>query len=268
MPRLTYPLRLSQTQLNLLDACPRKFQHTYLEQLAIATDLDQQEKRVFGERFHLLMQQHYLGLSVEPMLQAEPLLNQSFAAFARAEAEILPADSTVTRQSEHARTLEFQGYLLTVVYDLLALGKDHAQILDWKTYAKPQTSRWLQANWQTRLYPFVLAETSEYLPAQISLTYWFFQAQTEANAPQNLNFPYSLTQHDRTRQDLTDRLAQLTDWLHRYKQGEPLPQIPLGSRLCETCNFAVRCDRLAPNPSNQAESDLLTDLAKIQEIPL
>jgi hypothetical protein len=268
MPPILYPLRLSQTHLNLLEACPRKFQHTHLEQLAIATDLDQQEKRVFGEQFHLLMQQHYLGLSVEPMLQAEPMLQQSFAAFAKAEPEILLTDPASIRQSEHVRTIEFQGYLLTVVFDLLVLGTNYAQILDWKTYAKPQTPRWLQENWQTRLYPFVLFETSSYLPEQISMTYWFFQAQTEANTPQKLHLPYSAAQHDRTCQDLTNRLTQLTKWLQRYEQGEPLPQVPLGSRLCETCNFAVRCDRLDPDQTNQSEPFLVKDLAKIPEISL
>jgi hypothetical protein len=57
------------------------------------------------------------------------------------------------------------------------IADDLAQILDWKTYPKPQNRRWVEQNWQTLLYPYVLAETSDYLPEQISMTYWFVQSE-------------------------------------------------------------------------------------------
>ncbi|HEY9656349.1 MAG TPA: PD-(D/E)XK nuclease family protein, partial [Crinalium sp.] len=58
---LTFPIRLSQSQLNRLVACPRKFQHTDLEQLAAPSEPEQQERQNQGTRFHLLMQQWLLG---------------------------------------------------------------------------------------------------------------------------------------------------------------------------------------------------------------
>ncbi len=264
---MAYPLRLSQTQLNLLSECPRKFQHTYLEQLAIASDPDYQEKRRLGEQFHQLMQQYYLGLSVAPLLAADPLLSDRFAAFIQSEPALLPTATDKVYQSECSRSLELEGYLLTVVYDLLVCGPETAQILDWKTYAKPQQLSPLQNNWQSRLYPFVLAETSSYRPEQISMTYWFFQA-TAAGEPQKLHIPYTKALHDQTHAELRRLLPQLNAWLTQYNQGVDLPQVPLGSRHCATCSFAIRCDRLAPSTQAPTTPLLLSDVAAIPEIPI
>lgn len=276
-PIASIPLRLSQGHLNLLATCPRKFQHTYLEQLAAPNDPEQQERQTQGSLFHLLMQQWQLGLPVEPLLQQDPQLQRWFTAFMTAAPEILMLDSTegnVLRQSEHARTLEIQGYLITVVYDLLLLSESpqshrQAKILDWKTYPRPRKTHWLAQNWQARLYPFVLAETSHYAPEQISMVYWFFQSrgqQADVPEPQSLQLAYDRDKHERTRHDLMALLAQLTDWLGRYQQGEPFPQVRLEAEQCSQCNYAVRCDRLADAQADQCSA--LPHLADIQEIPL
>lgn len=120
----------------MLATCPRKFQHLYLEQLAAPPDAEQQERLSQGSQFHLLMQQWQLGLPIEPLLHTDKALQHWFQAFQSAAPEILSlADETEPplSQSEHTRTLEFAGYLLTVVYDLLLLGDRSAKILDWKT---------------------------------------------------------------------------------------------------------------------------------------
>ena len=284
-PPLDFPLRLSQTQLSLLSTCPRKFQHVYLEQLAVPADYEQQERQSQGSRFHLLMQQWQLGLPVEPLLQGDAQLQQWFTAFISAAPEIfaLGGDASGLRQSEHTRMLEFDGYLLTAIYDLLITTDRQAKILDWKTYARPRNARWLVQNWQTRLYPFLLAETSAYAPEQISMTYWFFQAQAEGEAAQQLTIAYDSAKHEQTRRDLTQLLHQLTGWLERYQAGEWLPQLAATAPECEQCNFSVKCDRLASPDENYPESadenplesaidlsnpDPLVSLAGIQEIPL
>jgi hypothetical protein len=278
---LAFPLRLSQGNLNLLSTCPRKFQHIYIEQLAAPNPPEQQEKLIQGNRFHLLMQQWQLGLSIEPFIQEDAQLQRWFTAFANAAPTILGMESddgTVLGQSEHTRTLEFEGYLLTVVYDLLLSNPQQAKILDWKTYARPQNPRWLLENWQTRLYPFVLVETSDYLPEQISMTYWFFQAQAEqATTPEAQSFAiaYNSTKHEQTRQDLAHLLNQLTHWLERYQQGESFPHLPVRSKPCEACNFTLRCFGLEDWQQNSSEppqietSNLsLLSLEEIQEVPL
>jgi len=267
-------MRLSQGQLNLLERCPRQFQHTYLDQLGSPASPEQQERQIWGSRFHLLMQQRELGLPIEPLVQEDAQLQRWMTAFASAAPEILAGglDRQTFRESEHCRTLQVQDYLLTVVYDLLLADELQAQILDWKTYPKPQNRRRLEQNWQTLLYLYVLAETSDYLPEQISMTYWFVQSPAQ---PQSLKFTYNTPQHQQTAQKLHRLLNQLSDWLQRYQMGEPFPQVSESSACCDWCQFAVRCDR---DPSAQesapsdgwelASSEDWPPIANIQEVSL
>jgi hypothetical protein len=264
--------RLSQTQLNLLTTCPRKFQHTYLEQLGAPPDPEQQERMSQGSRFHLLMQQWQLGLPVELLVQEDLALQSWLGAFVGSADKILTLvddrpDPLI--QSEHTRTLEFEGYLLTVVYDLLLLGDRQAKILDWKTYPRPHKPRWLLQNWQTRLYCFVLAETSDYEPEQISIVYWFFQSQgsrAELPEPQSVQLAYDRTQHQQTRQDLTYLLQHLTGWLEQYQCGQPFPQVDL-ENPCDCCSFALRCDRAESNREAIQGAEMF-NLDEIQEVPI
>jgi hypothetical protein len=280
----TFPIRLSQGQLNLLSTCPRKFQHIYLEQLATPATPEQQEKMIWGSRFHLLMQQWQLGLPVDRLVKEDSQLQPWFSAFMAAAPQILKLDAgeTATHQySEYSLTIAFQGYLLTVVYDLLISNQNQAKILDWKTYPRPQNPGWLQQNWQTRLYLFTLAEMGSYLPEQISMTYWFFQVNNpSAPDPQSVTIAYDTTRHEKNRRDLTALLNQLTDWLERYQAGEPFPQVSPSANQCAACHFAVRCDRAVPRPETgaspqpvQSPTDRINDfsipnLAEIQEIEL
>lgn len=265
-------MRLSQGQLNLLQTCPRQFQHLYLDHLATPIPLEQQRRMLWGSRFHLLMQQRELGLPIEALMAEDPQLQDCLAALVQAAPEILDPDRTIDidfRQSEHPRTLEMQGYALTVIYDLLVLTPDRAQILDWKTYGRPSPRVGLAQNWQTRLYLFLLAETTDYAPEQISMTYWFVQVKdpkTGTIAPQSLTFAYDAAQHEQTRQDLSVLLQQLTHWLSGYEQGQPFPQVSPTAGACPDCHFAPRCQRES-SPAPLPIADPL-DLDQIAEVSL
>lgn len=263
-------MRLSQAQLNLLETCPRKFQHTYLEQLNSPISPEQQAGLTWGSQFHLLMQQRELGLPIEPILATDEQLRQWFMAFVSVVPELQPDRVAAGfRQSEHQRSLEFSGHLLTVIYDLILLNTDQAEILDWKTYPKPTQSQSLAKNWQTRLYRFVLAETSDYLPEQIAMTYWFVQSRSptgEAN-PQCLRFAYSQEQHEQTRRDLTQLFNHLDRWLAAYPRQE-FPQVPETSRECDRCHFALRCQRQQTDEASWFSGDRLPTLAEIEEVAI
>lgn len=267
---------LSQGQLNLLAICPRRFQYIYLDQFGSSTPPDQQERLTWGNRFHLLMQQRELGLPVAPLpLLADPpssnsaeseiwQVQQCVNAFINAAPDLFQSQPESVRQAEHRRTFHVQGYLITVVYDLLILDQASAQILDWKTYPRPQQADRLASNWQTRLYPFVLAQTSDYLPEQISMTYWFVQPIEAASlTPQPLKFTYSSTLHQQTQQDLTQMLDQLTAWLDRYQAGESLPQVAESTGHCQTCLFAIRCQRGQPQAIAQTPLPALADIEEV-----
>ncbi|MEA5619615.1 PD-(D/E)XK nuclease family protein [Cronbergia sp. UHCC 0137] len=235
-------LRLSQGHLNLLTVCPRKFQHTYLEQLTTPADPDHEERQTLGSRFHLLMQQQEMGLPIDNFLLADDKLQSRMSGFAEAAPEILAPgkDDQSFRESEHYRTLQIQDYLLTVIYDLLIADQQQAQIFDWKT-SRPARAKKLAENWQTRLYLYVLAETTTYLPENISMTYWFFQPKGN---PQNVKFNYNSQQHEQTRQEINQILVNLTYWLQQYQQNQPFPQVPESKQVCKFCQFVMRCDRL------------------------
>ncbi|BAZ38459.1 hypothetical protein NIES4101_43960 [Calothrix sp. NIES-4101] len=267
-----YLIRLAQGQLNILEKCPRQFQHTYLEQLYSPADPQHEEKQLLGSRFHLLMQQREMGLPIDNFLSADTQLQAWISGFAEVAPEILElANQDIFRESEQYRTLQVQDYLLTVVYDLLLADNHQAQILDWKTYPKPQNQTFLERNWQTRLYLYVLAETSQYAPENISMTYWFVQPEGK---PTNIKFSYSTAQHEQIKKRLDQLLNKLRQWLTQYDAGQEFPQVPEGNKACEYCQFAVRCDRayatheFSTNNSSSSTGNNLLDLATIEEVSL
>ncbi|MBW4516875.1 MAG: PD-(D/E)XK nuclease family protein [Timaviella obliquedivisa GSE-PSE-MK23-08B] len=251
-------LRLAQGQLNLLTTCPRKFQHTVLDQFSTPTSPEQQDHINRGNRFHLLMQQHELGLSRALSTDLEERqLQQCVVDLVQAAPDLFaPAR---LRQSEHRRTLEWNGYAIATIYDLLILHDTQAQIVDWKTYPRPQNAERLAKNWQTRLYLFVLTETTDYAPEQLSMTYWFVEP---GKTPQSSRFEYNATLHQQTQQDLAQILSQLTDWLKLYAAGDSLPQVDEHQGYCPTCPFVVRCQR------TQQATDVLLPIAEIEEVAI
>ncbi|ELS03805.1 hypothetical protein Xen7305DRAFT_00035290 [Xenococcus sp. PCC 7305] len=203
-------IRLSQGQLNLLETCPPKFQQIYLNQLSSLPNPETEDKQTWGSRFHLLMQQRELGLPIDSLLAKDQELAQSFQALLQAAPHILDQTAHQWREAEHSRTINFSNYLLTVIYDLLVADAHQAQIIDWKTYLKPQRKDKLAQNWQTRLYLYTLVETSQYLPEEISMTYWFVKLPTK---PESHVFTYNTQQHQQTREDLHHLLHNLDIWL-------------------------------------------------------
>lgn len=234
-------LRISQRHLKILEACPRQFEHTYFDRLTLPINPTQQVKTQLGSDFHLLMHQRELGLPIEPILARSPQLNTWVQAMLQTAPDLFAADPQAWRESEHVRTLALGNYLFTAIYDLVILHPDRIDIIDWKTYPLPKYKKDLDLEWQTRLYLYMLAETSDYVPKQIAFTYWFIQSTPQ---PKSIKISYTLKQHRQTETDLLELLAKLTDWLDRYQHlGEPFPQVAASSSLCDRCNFAARCGR-------------------------
>ncbi len=288
---------LSQAHFTLLDTCDRKYQYVFLDALSGPSTAEQQETTQWGSQFHLLMQQRALDLPVEILAQANTEMATSMTALAQVAPDVFEHLSVVSQsaerssdqafsQSEHRRTLAFNGYLLTVVYDLLVYSSGAGQVFDWKTHQRPPRREWLQDDWQTRLYLYVLCETTNLEPAQISMTYWFVRLvaslesaaagqvlekrRAEGTQPTSYRFGYSQAQHQHTQQDL----QRLTDRLTRMRQAGDFPKVAVEKGMCDYCPFNVRCDRLpasSPLPASsyrllQSASQLTVD--QIEEIPL
>jgi hypothetical protein len=247
IPKAMKLQRLSQAHLKVLSDCPRKFEYIYLASLFSPPEPDSHRAMQWGSDFHRLLHQRELGISIEPFLAHEPQMQAALEGLQQAAPELFAQDGSVARESEQVRTLAIPApggcangqYLFTTIYDLVILG-DQGRIIDWKTYGKPRQTEKLAQDWQTRLYLYVLAETSDYDPASLAFTYWFVQS----NPPQSATFTYSSAQHRQTTADLEILLDKLTVWLQAYQQGASFPQLEPSAKACETCHFAARCHRL------------------------
>jgi hypothetical protein len=140
---------------------------------------------------------------------------------------------------------------------LILFEVDRATILDWKTYLKPEKVDKLAKNWQTRLYLYVLAETSAYPPESLSMTYWFVRLP---QTPESITFPYNAQLHDRARQDLSRLLANLDRWLLDYQNhGTPFPH----RRDCErSCPYWQILGRSIEG-SEHSPKESIEDIAEI-----
>lgn len=253
-------LKLSQSHLNLLSLCPAKFQQVYLDGLGSIPDPKQQESMQWGSRFHLLMQQRELALPIKSLLESDEGLDTSVKDLVEAVPELFKPQPDLWREAEHCRTLGYGDFILTVIYDLLVAGKDKAVIFDWKTYRQPQKRNHLASNWQTRLYLYVLVETSEYLPEQIQMTYWF----VGSGKPKSLTFTYNQTLHQQTERDLTDLMGQLATWLQNYQEnGIDFPHRPDCEQKCPYFELLAQEITTPKDPK-----ELLDAIAGIEEIPI
>jgi hypothetical protein len=186
LPVLAMPL--TQGHLKQLETCPRRFQYSYLEQVTVPNDPAVLERQQWGTQFHLVMQQRELGLSVAAMLAKDPELEVAVNRLLETAPELFSAPRPDDfRRSEHRRQLAFNGYLLTVIYDLLIMTPQQAQIVDWKTYLRPPHQAQLEQDWQTRLYLYVLVETTELTPEQVSMSYWFVRPQAETGSSRSFS---------------------------------------------------------------------------------
>ncbi|MEB3291190.1 MAG: PD-(D/E)XK nuclease family protein [Leptolyngbya sp.] len=263
---------LTQGHLKLLEICPRRLQYSYLDQLAAPEDPERLERQRWGTRFHLAMQQRELGLSLDPLLAQNPELATAIQSLEEQAPDWFGPDSDPTepaflRQSEHRRSLGWGAYELTVVYDLLRLTPHSGQIIDWKTYRQRPRKAQITQDWQTRLYLYVLAETTDLEPSQLSMTYWFVPPPSErtpkaANRPGSITLTYSPNKHRATARDL----HRLTRYLDELLAAKQFPQVEAAKGHCLHCPFALRCQRagisadllLAPIPT----------IDSIDEIPL
>ncbi|MEL4896811.1 PD-(D/E)XK nuclease family protein [Crocosphaera sp. Alani8] len=258
-------IRLSQAQLNLLEMCPPQFQRVYLEQLSLPVGPEVQENLLWGNQFHQLMQQHFLGLSLDSILDVDQDLKKIVDSLLISVSEKHHLNSQSWQEAEHYRSLEKGNYLLTAIYDLLIINENQAQILDWKTYLQPQNEQKLANNWQTKLYLYLLAETSNYLPEQISMTYWFVKIPHE---PQYTTFQYNQELHDKISTELEDLLTNLDNYLFDFnRKGIDFPDCNNKESNCSYCQSLLAEDGNV-NHQKEGNGDILLIIDEIEEVSI
>lgn len=124
-----------------------------------------------GKRFHLLMQQIGLGISVDNLLAEYPYLRK-WVNTANKYTQI-PGSKQWNVNLSH----EFNRLYLIENYDFIVSNNDKVIAVDW-TISKPQNFDDLQYSWKTQLRLFLLYATRNIPCENISLVYVFANCET------------------------------------------------------------------------------------------
>jgi hypothetical protein len=178
----------SQGSLQDFVDCARRFQLRYLDRIAwpavqAEPILENERHMQQGELFHLLVQQHLVGVPVErltAMAQGDEDLAAWWQAYLAAAPSGLPGQRfpEVTLFSPLSASGERR---LVAKFDLVVVKPDgQAVIFDWKTSHHRPPRRWLAERLQTRVYPHLLLHAGVDLndgqplaADRIEMVYWF-----------------------------------------------------------------------------------------------
>lgn len=243
----------TQTALRVYQECPYRFRLRYIEQIPwpafpAAPEVEAALER--GRRFHELARQRLLGLEVGEQAAAG---GEEVARWWAALEGFLPALEDYPRRfPEAGLSIPFGRYRLGARYDLLAVGKDSACIVDWKTGRPLPPEQVLAQDLQSRVYLFVLAEGGAAYhqgrplsPECLSLIYW------HPAGPTSVRLPYSLEQQEEDRAFLTDLVARIS----ACPAEEMLPSPDEGA--CQGCAYAPLCGRPLASLSEWEEEETL-----------
>ncbi|MGB2924437.1 MAG: PD-(D/E)XK nuclease family protein [Limnothrix sp.] len=253
-------IRLSQAHLQTFAQCPPSFQQKYLAKLASPNDPQQLAKQRWGVQFHQIMQQLQLGFTLETLV-TEDELKVSVEALLAQIPDFLQTPNDHFSEAEHRRSLQVGDFALTVIYDWLVQRGDRLTICDWKTYPKPEKANDLSNHWQTKLYLYVLAETTDYAPEQLSMTYWFVKLP---NQPESITINYSAEAHQQIKRELTKLLQQLQAEMDDYFRANIPLQHP-DQKSCWRCPPQLHDRR---SPQTFSDQTIEAFLADIDPIPL
>ncbi|MGH2413065.1 MAG: hypothetical protein ACRDEA_05125 [Microcystaceae cyanobacterium] len=150
-------------------------------------------------RFHQLIKQSLLGLPLEKLLEDQP---QYQLWFKQVQSEAPSIWTLPTNQKATDYTINYcdKDVRLCSTYDLLLVETEKAEIIRWTTAASMPLSD-LIGHPSTQLDLFLLRQTFEYPPEQISLSYWFLSQEQAIK----VSIPYSRQLH----QYLSQQLPQL-----------------------------------------------------------
>ncbi|NCP87372.1 PD-(D/E)XK nuclease family protein [bacterium] len=236
----------SQASLQAYADCPRRFELRHIERLnypAVEAEpaLENERHRQTGEAFHLLAQQHLLGIPAEQVgrLANSPELAHWWQAWLMfAVGQDFASAQVVSPELMLSAPLT-AGFRLTAKFDLLVVRAGRATIFDWKTSKRRTPTPHLAARMQTRVYRAVLAQAgahfnggAPFAPENIEMIYWF------ADFPQDpAHFPYSAAQYQRDWEFLNQRVKTIA--------ATPAGQFPLTAdeKACDYCTYRSYCNR-------------------------
>lgn len=249
---MQYPIdafRFSQRSLGDFLICRRRFQLRYVEQVPWPAPFSQADPELealmeLGQTFHQAAHQYFVGVDPTELIggHPDPRLKDWWQAFER---HVLPRLPEGERWPEASLSIPVHGSWLTARFDLLVVAPSgQATLFDWKTGHVPQRDV-LARDMQTRVYPFVLAESGRLeeighaiRPDDIAMVYWFAQEPTQL-----IRFPYSAAAHADNRREFNALIAEIT-----RLEADQFPKVD-DLNPCRRCNYRAYCERdVAPAP--------------------
>lgn len=266
----------SQNNLQDFVDCPRRFELKYIMKLewpALKSEpvIEQEYRMRQGQIFHQMIHQYFLNIPVPKITRFADEYNLSiwwsnFLKFC----PVFPLPAQ--KLPEHTISIPFQNYRLTAKYDLLVVEANlRTIILDWKTSSKIPRRNFLQQRLQTRIYPFIIAETSvfennslfSFQPQQIQMVYWFAEKPSKPEI-----FEYNDTTHSNNKLYLSNLIQNIIDL---PEGGFPMTTNEVN---CKYCNYRSLCQRGisaglihdAEDDETLAEKPFSLDFESIEEI--
>jgi len=160
---LPQPFVFTQSNLQAFINCPYQFYLRYVLHFqwpaAQACDMLQFEAdRLAGARFHQLVHQLFLGVSLLKLSQmAKNDPDSRVAIWFDAFTTTFPQTLTGELFPEYTLGVTLGGQELTAKYDLLQRDGENFTIYDWKTSRRQPSKTWLAGQMQSRVFPLVLA---------------------------------------------------------------------------------------------------------------
>jgi len=219
--------------------CQRRFQLRYRDGVvwpaSTSSDPGKQEALALkGTRFHQIAQQYVLGMPVAKLRTMSPgsdltLWFDNLIAYGG-------VDFSLANHPEIAFFHPFEGFEMFAKFDMLTIGSDFIDIVDWKTAKLRPSREYLLACPQTRIYLLMAAKIAARQPNplscnQVSLKYWFTQH------PQ---LPVVI-KYDNSELQASERwLSGICDEIRALPETGPLPKTDDG-KSCKYCSYRSLC---------------------------
>ena len=238
----------SQGSLQDFVDCQRRFQLRYLDHIAwpaveAEPILENERHLQQGALFHLMVQQHLLGVPVERLTAMAQ--DEDLARWWGNYLNAAPASLDGDRYPEFTLSapLGVSGVRrLVAKYDLVVVAPDgRALIFDWKTSRRRSPQSRLARRLQTRVYPYLLVQAGADLnggrpfePSQVEMVYWFgdFPDRSE-------RFSYNAAQYAED----GGYLAGLLDQIATLSLGSGIFPLTEVEERCLFCVYRSLCDR-------------------------
>jgi RecB family exonuclease len=236
--------QFSQASLQDFTDCKRRFYYRYIEHLswpALESEPAIENERFMqqGAAFHQLVHQYILGIPEDRL-----------AAIAEAEGFSewwtnfiiqIPFDKKDQLFPESGLTTVIDQIRLQAKFDLVVNQKDGKfTIFDWKTSRKRPTRDRMLSRLQSKVYPYVLAQSGRNInqgqditPGQITMIYWY------PNFPDNPEvMQYNRVQFQEDESYLTNLIEKIVNL-----DGIASFDLTLNEHNCRYCVYRSLCDR-------------------------